>query len=86
MCRDCGGVRGLRFQLAAGSSAMHEVSHDLLFTEKLIRLSGEVIQAVLRIVSGRVLGSPCGPRARRQTHTHTHTHTQFNCLFSCCFF
>ena len=61
MGRVCGAVRGLRFQLAAGSSAMHEVSHDLLFTEKLIRLSGDGIEAVLRLVSGRVLGHACGP-------------------------
>ena len=79
MCRGCGGVRTLLFQLAAGSSAMHEVSHDLLFTEKLIRLSGEVIEAVWSLVSGRVLGHACGPL------THTHTRTHKNNLFLHCF-
>ena len=49
MCRDGDGVRTLWNQLPAGSNAMHEVSHDLLFTAKLIRLGGEGIEAVLLI-------------------------------------
>ena len=51
MCRECGGVRTSLFQLAAGSSAMHEVSHDLLFTAKLIRPWGEVAKAVLLLTA-----------------------------------
>ena len=43
VCRDGGGVRTLWNQLAAGSNDMHEVSRDLLFTTKLIRVWGEVI-------------------------------------------
>ena len=46
MCRDGGGVRTLLIQLAVGSNAMHKVSHDLLFTAKLIRLGGETIETV----------------------------------------
>ena len=46
VCRDGGGVRTLLIQLAAGSSAVHKVSHDLLFTAKLIRLGGGTIEAV----------------------------------------
>ena len=46
MCRDGGGVRTLLIQLAAGSSAVHKVSHDLLFTAKLIRLGGGTVEAV----------------------------------------
>ena len=51
MCRDGDGVRTLLNQLPAGSNAMHEVSHDLLFTTKLIRLGGEGIEAVLLIAA-----------------------------------
>ena len=42
VCRDGGRVRTYLFQLPARSSAMHEVSHDLLFTAKLLRPWGEV--------------------------------------------
>ena len=58
VCRDCGGVRTLSFQLPAGSNAMHEVSHDLLFTAKLIRPWGEVAQ-VLSSDVGAGSGRPC---------------------------
>ncbi len=37
VCMDGGGVRTLFFHLPAGSSAVHEVSNDLLFATKLIR-------------------------------------------------
>ena len=59
MCRDGGGVRTLLNQLPAGSNAMHEVPHDLLFTIKLIRVWGEVIEAVLLIPSRVGLWLPC---------------------------
>ena len=49
VCRDGGGVRTLWNQLAAGSNDMHEVSRDLLFTTKLIRVWGEVILTCLSI-------------------------------------
>ena len=49
MCKDCGGVWTLLNQLPAGSNAMHEVSHGLLFTTKLIRVWGEVILTRLSI-------------------------------------
>ncbi len=49
VCKDCGGVWALLNQMPAGSNAMHEVSHDLLFTTKLIRVWGDVIEAVLLI-------------------------------------
>ncbi len=59
VCRDGGDVRTLLIQLAAGSSAMHKVSHDLLFTAKLIRLGGETIEAVWLNRACVVLGDPC---------------------------
>ncbi len=58
MCRDGGGVRTLLIQLAAGSNAMHDVSHVLLFTAKLIRVGGEDVQAVLLIPACVGLGRP----------------------------
>ncbi len=58
VCRDGGGVRTLWIQLAAGSSAMHKVSHDLLCTAKLIRLGGGTIEAVWLNTARFVLGDP----------------------------
>ena len=47
MCKDCGRVRTLWIQLAAGSNAMHEVSHGMLFTTQLARSAGEAVEVVL---------------------------------------
>ena len=59
VCKDCGRVRTLWIQLAAGSNAMHEVSHELLFTANLIRLGGETIEAVWLNTARFGLGLPC---------------------------
>ena len=57
VCREGGGVRSLKVQLPACSSAMHEVSHDLLFTATLIRPGGEASEVVLSDVGDG--GSTC---------------------------
>ena len=62
MCRDVGGVRTLLNQLPAGSNAGHEVSHDLLFTIKLIRVWGEVILCCFFVVIHD--GAVCGCRGK----------------------
>ena len=49
VCKDCGRVRTLWIQLAAGSNAMHEVSHGMLFTTQLARSAGEAVEVVLWI-------------------------------------
>ena len=59
MCSDGGGVWSLLFQLAVGSSAMHEVSHDPLFSAKLIRLAGEVMQVFSSDVGDGGSDPPC---------------------------
>ena len=59
MCSDGGGVWSLLFQLAVGSSAMHEVSHDPLFSAKLIRLAGEAMQVFSSDVGDGGSDPPC---------------------------
>ena len=58
MCRDGGGVRTLLNQLPAGSNAVHEVYHGVLFTTKLVRSGGEDIQVVSSIPACVGLGPP----------------------------
>ncbi len=59
MCRDGGGVRTLLVRLPDGSSAVHEVSHSLLFTINLISVGGELIEVGLLIPLCIGLGLPC---------------------------
>ena len=47
MSRDCGEVRTLLFELAAGPNAMHEVFHELVFVANLIRPCRDAVQVVL---------------------------------------
>ena len=64
MRRDCGGVRTLLIQLPAGSNAVHEVYHGVLFTTKLVRSGGEDIQVVSSIPAGVGLGPPWETRTQ----------------------
>ena len=57
--RDYLGVQSLLYLLAVGSSAMHEVSHDPLFSAKLIRLAGEVMQVFSSDVGDGGSDPPC---------------------------
>ena len=66
VCRDGGGVRTLLTQLAAGSNAVHEVSHGVLFTTKLVRSGGEDVQVVLSITAV-MLASNHRPNVRRDS-------------------
>ena len=63
MCKDGGGVWTFLVRLPDASSAVHEVSRDLLFTAKLIRLGGKPIKVVWRWGLCRCPGHRPGRRA-----------------------
>ena len=58
MCSKCGGVWILLFEQAAGSKPLNEVSHNLLYTAKLIRPWGEAVEGGLLITADQGFGPP----------------------------